>query len=85
MNHHLPGPAGLSPRANGNADAAGATDATSALTAGALDNLLRYLLDGCGHSGRRASILLDRLAVAPGTGCDLGRICERMSRRLEDH
>lgn len=54
------------------------------LMAGALDNLMRFLLTGCRHSARRAAILLERLAAAPDTDADLELTCQRMSDSLAD-
>ncbi|MCU0841161.1 MAG: hypothetical protein MUC79_05490 [Thiobacillaceae bacterium] len=54
------------------------------LMAGALDNLMRFLLTGCRHSAGRAALLLERLAAAPDTDVDLELACQRMSDRLAE-
>jgi hypothetical protein len=60
-----------------------AGDAQPALLEGALGHLLRYALDGCGHSRQVAARLLDRLADQPGIERDTRRLCTRMSDALE--
>lgn len=58
-------------------------DGQPALLEGALGHLLRYALDGCGHSRQVAVRLLDRLADQPGIEGDTRRLCTRMSDALE--
>lgn len=52
------------------------------LLAGALDNLLNYLLRGCGQSARRAGLLLERLANDPAADHEFRLACQHMSDRL---
>ncbi len=54
------------------------------LLSGALDNLIRHTLTGCGQTARRAAILLDRLAEAGETDSELQNACQRMCEHLED-
>lgn len=54
------------------------------LLSGALDNLIRHTLTGCGQSARRAVLLLDRLETAADTDVELQDACQRMRERLED-
>ncbi|MGB0128177.1 MAG: hypothetical protein WBP72_11110 [Rhodocyclaceae bacterium] len=60
-----------------------AGDRQPALLEGALGHLLRYTLDGCGHSRQVAVRLLDHLADQPGIEGEMRGLCSRMSEALE--
>lgn len=56
----------------------------TALLAGALEQLMRYLLSGCAHSAKHATYLLDRLSTHPELGEEMQDVCDRMCEFLEN-
>lgn len=54
----------------------------STLLAGALDQLMRHALTGCGRAAHQAARLLDALAERPDIDAETRDLCGRMSEHL---
>ncbi len=59
------------------------TDVGNTMLAGALDQLMRYMLTGCSHSARRAAYLLDRLSANTEVGEEMRSLCSHVCGFLE--
>jgi|JFJP01.1.fsa_nt_gi hypothetical protein len=57
-------------------------DHNTALLTGALDQLMRHTLTGCGRAAHQASRLLDLLAEQSELDSETRELCGRMSEEL---
>ncbi len=58
-------------------------DSNTALYAGALDQLMRHALTGCGHAAHQAARLLDVLSQRVDVDSETRSLCDKMCERLE--
>ncbi|HNQ04071.1 MAG TPA: hypothetical protein PKH69_05605 [Thiobacillaceae bacterium] len=58
-------------------------DSNTALFAGALDQLMRHSLTGCGQAAHQAARLLERLSECADLDHDTRGLCVRMCDKLE--
>jgi len=58
-------------------------DSNTALVTGALDQLMRHSLTGCGQAAHQAARLLDVLSESPSLDQETRSLCGRMCDRLE--
>jgi hypothetical protein len=58
-------------------------DSNTALYAGALDQLMRHTLTGCGQAAHQAARLLDVLSQRADVDHETRSLCDRMCERLE--
>lgn len=58
-------------------------DSKTILITGALDQLMRHTLTGCGQAGHHAAQLLDVLSERTDLDSETRNLCDRMSQHLE--
>jgi hypothetical protein len=58
-------------------------DSNTALYAGALDQLMRHTLTGCGQAAHQAARLLDALSERSDVDQETRSLCERMGELLD--
>lgn len=60
------------------------TDENKFMLAGALGQLMRYMLTGCGLSAHRAAYLLEKLFTDTRIGEEMRSMCCHVCRQLEE-